>query len=61
MAKIPILFKRFFLQDLGGSYLSASFALLTIAISIPLGIAFLHIYLAICAGGRGANLILGQF
>lgn len=51
----------FYREEAGASYVGASFALITVAASIPLGFAFLQIYRAIYLGGLSACFTLGLF
>ncbi len=53
---------RGFLRDeAGNAYVTTSFLMVTLMVSIPLGMMFYSIYGALCRAGYSANLILGLF
>lgn len=51
-----------FLQAEGGNiHASTTFLMLTVAVSIPMGLFCLALYRSLCAAGQLANLLIGLF
>ncbi len=51
-----------FLKDeRGETYIGFTYLVITFAASIPLGMACIRIYDAVCAAGGAANLVIGLF
>lgn len=52
---------RFLRDEDGALYPTTSFLMVTLVVSIPLGLIFLGIYFSLCAAGRLANFLVGLF
>ena len=53
--------QAFWQDERGETYIGFSYLMITFAASIPLGMACVRLYDAICAAGGSANLVIGLF
>ena len=53
--------QAFLKDERGETYIGFTYLVITFAASIPLGMACIRIYDAVCAAGGAANLVIGLF
>lgn len=61
MARLIQKARAFLREQRGETYVGFSYLMVTFAASIPLGVACVRLYDAMCAAGGSANLIIGLF
>jgi cytochrome c oxidase assembly protein Cox11 len=61
MARLIQTARAFLREQRGETYVGFSYLMVTFAASIPLGVACVRLYDAMCAAGGAANLIIGLF
>jgi hypothetical protein len=58
-ARIPTSVRAFFLDEAGALPITVGYLMVTMAVSIPLGLALYSIYVSLCVGGEKASFLLG--
>jgi len=53
--------QAFWKDESGETYIGFTYLMITFAASIPLGMACIRMYDAICAAGGSANFVIGLF
>ena len=61
MRSIKTKLQTFLADERGETYIGFTYLVITIAASIPLGMACIRIYDSVCAAGGTANLVIGLF
>lgn len=61
MARLIQTARAFLREQRGETYVGFSYLMVTFAASVPLGVACVRLYDAMCAAGGAANLIIGLF